>query len=258
MVTCVGADAWTRLNADAEALTGEALQALSPMVILAPHPDDETLGCGGLLATAAAEGLQPRVVYLTDGSASHRKSALWPSSRLAETRRGEALAALSVLGVEAGRTLFLNWPDSAPHRPGEDAYESTFCQLSTWLDGFDAKSLWAPRRGEAHCDHAAATDLADDLAAHRPRRLRRLDYMVWGWADDGVAARRLGEKVWRLPCAELALRRRLALACHRTQTSDLIADAEEAFLIPPDLAALTDRPAEIFIERPPRPPEKRS
>jgi hypothetical protein len=56
----------------------------------------------------------------------------------------------------------------------------------------------------------------------------------------------------------LALRRRLALACHRTQTSDLIADAEEAFLIPPDLAALTDRNAEIFIERPPRSPEKRS
>jgi LmbE family N-acetylglucosaminyl deacetylase len=253
MVIAVGEDAWTRLNADAEALTGEVLRALSPMVILAPHPDDETLGCGGLLATAAAQGLEPRVVYLTDGSASHRKSASWPASRLAEARRAEALAALSVLGVEAGRTLFLDWPDAAPHPPGDDAYLSTFNQLSTWLDGFDPKSLWAPRRGETHCDHAAATNLADDLAARGSRQLRRLDYMVWGWADGGVAAQRSGERVWRLPCATLASQRRRALACHRTQTSNLIEDAQEAFLIPPDLAALTDRPAEIFIERPLRP-----
>jgi LmbE family N-acetylglucosaminyl deacetylase len=250
MVTAVGAAAWSKLNADADGLTGEELRALSPMVVLAPHPDDETLGCGGLLATAAAQGLEPRVVYLTDGSASHRQSALWPPSRLAQARRAEALAALSVLGVQAARTLFLDWPDAAPHCRDEGEYGATLDRLSAWLDAFGPKSLWAPRAGETHCDHAAATDLADDLATRRPVGLRRLDYMVWGWADDAVAARRRGERVWRLPCADLALRRRRALACHRTQTTDLIADSQEAFLIPPDLAALTDRSAEIFIERP--------
>jgi LmbE family N-acetylglucosaminyl deacetylase len=258
MVTAVGAAAWTTLDAAADMLTSEELRALSPIVILAPHPDDETLGCGGLLATAAALGLEPRVVYLTDGSASHRNSALWPPSRLAKTRRAEGLAALSVLGVYAERTLFLDWPDAAPHRRGEGEYAATLDRLSAWLDAFGPKSLWAPRAGEPHCDHAAATDLADDLADHRPGDLRRLDYMVWGWADDAVAVRRRGERVWRLPCADWALQRRRALACHRSQTTDLITDARDAFLIPHDLAALTDRPVEIFIEPPRRTPEQRS
>ena len=77
-----------------------------------------------------------------------------------------------------------------------------------------------------------------------------MDYMVWGWADDAVVKPRRGEQVWSLPCAAFTPQRARALACHRTQTSDLITDAEEAFLIPPDLAALVHRPTEIFIERP--------
>ena len=249
MVTAIGEAAWARLDAGATGLSGDDLQALSPMVILAPHPDDETLGCGGLLAAAASRGLQPRVVYLTDGSASHRNAAGWSPSRLARVRRSEALAALSVLGVDAGQTLFMDWPDAAPHRPGDDQYVASFDQLSVWLDTFGPKSLWAPRAGESHCDHAAARDLAGDLARRRPG-LRQIDYMVWGWADDTVAACRGNERVWRLPCAAFADQRRRALACHRTQTTPLIAGAEDAFLIPDDLAALTERSAEIFIERP--------
>jgi LmbE family N-acetylglucosaminyl deacetylase len=233
----------------AEGLTDEQLRALSPMVILAPHPDDETLGCGGLLATATARGLRPRVIYLTDGSASHRNAVQWPPARLAQVRRAEALAALDVLGVGADDVLFMDWPDAAPHRPGGPDYEAAVGRLSIWLDAFDPKSLWAPRAGESHCDHAAASALADDLARRRGGALRRLDYMVWGWGDDAVASRRRGEQVWRLACADVAPQRRVALACHRTQTTDLIADAEEAFSIPAELAALTDRPAEIFIER---------
>ena len=248
MVTAIGHAAWARLEAGAIGLTGEDLRALSPMVILAPHPDDETLGCGGLLAATAARGLRPRVVYLTDGSASHRNAAGWPPSRLARVRRREALAALSVLGVGAGQTLFMDWPDAAPHQPGDEAYTASFARLSEWLHTFSPNSLWAPRAGESHCDHAAARALADDLSRRWPG-LRQLDYMVWGWADDAVAARRANERVWRLPCAAFADQRRRALACHRTQTTDLIDDAEDAFLIPDDLAALTDRPAEIFFER---------
>ncbi|HEX2943304.1 MAG TPA: PIG-L family deacetylase, partial [Rhodopila sp.] len=43
-------------------------------LILAPHPDDESLGCGGLIATAVAAGRAPLVVILTDGAGSHPNS----------------------------------------------------------------------------------------------------------------------------------------------------------------------------------------
>ena len=249
MVTAIGEAAWIRLNAASKALTDESLEALSPMVILAPHPDDETLGCGGLLSVAAAQGLKPKVVYLTDGSASHRDSAQWPPCRLAKTRRSEALAALAVLGVEARDAMFLDWPDAEPFQPGSQTYVATLDRLSIWFDSFDPKSLWAPRRGEGHCDHEAACILADDMALRRPEGFRRMDYMVWGWAETAVADARCGEQIWRLPCAASTGQRRRALECHRTQTTALIPDAGEAFLIPEDLAALVDRPAEIFFER---------
>ncbi len=250
MVTAVGAGAWAGLNKRSQKLTAEELRTLSPMVILAPHQDDETLGCGGLLAVAAGEGLRPRVIFLTDGSASHRNSPLWPPDRLARTRRSEALAALAVLGVEPQQVIFMDWPDAAPLSPTTADYEFDLKRLSAWCDTFSPNSIWAPRRGESHCDHEAASGVADALALRRPNGLRRLDYMVWGWKDEAVAVARDRERVWRLDCAAFAPLRQRALACHRTQTTDLIFDAEEAFLIPQELAALTSRPTEIFIERP--------
>jgi LmbE family N-acetylglucosaminyl deacetylase len=248
MVTAIGQAAFTNLCAASTLLEKKDLRALSPMVILAPHADDETLGCGGLLSIASAEGLQPRVVYLTDGSASHRNSALWSPSRLTQTRQEEALAALAVLGVEAHHACFMNWPDSAPFDLGTPEYQAACERLSAWFKTFNPRSLWAPRRGEGHCDHEAANALADDLC--RRAGLRRMDYMVWGWADDAVATAHEGERVWRLHCGSFAEQRRHALACHRTQMTHLISDAEDAFIIPDDLAALVDRPAEIFLERP--------
>ena len=159
MVTAIGEAAWTKLKIMAETLTVPVLNALSPMVIVAPHADDETLGCGGLLSVAAAQGLEPRVVYLTDGSASHRNSVEWPPARLARTRRAEALAALAVLGVDARQVMFMDWPDAAPHPIGGSAHAAALDGLSAWFDTFHPKSIWAPRHGESHCDHEAVARL---------------------------------------------------------------------------------------------------
>src|SRR5262245_24685447 len=46
----------------------------SPVLVLAPHPDDESLGCGGLIAACQAQGHPVHVLVLTDGAGSHRRS----------------------------------------------------------------------------------------------------------------------------------------------------------------------------------------
>lgn len=251
MVAPVGEAAWSTLSARARTLDAAALAALSPMVVLAPHPDDETLGCGGLLATASDLGLEPRVAFLTDGSASHRDSPSWPRARLVQTREAEALAALAALGVGPDQALFLGWPDSAPHPEGGPAHAATLDALCAWTAGFAARSLWAPWPGEAHCDHEAASRLADALARRLRPSPRRFDYMVWGWASEALTRAAEDSAVWALPCAAQIDRRRRALRQHRTQAPGLITDAAWAFLIPPELQALTDRPTEIFLEREP-------
>src|ERR1700759_4483419 len=70
-------------------------------VILAPHPDDESLGCGGLIATCAAAGRPPLVVILTDGAGSHPHSRMFPPDRLRACRAREVRTAVGMLGLEA-------------------------------------------------------------------------------------------------------------------------------------------------------------
>jgi LmbE family N-acetylglucosaminyl deacetylase len=245
MVRAVGHRTWTALRKQARRLDEARLRALSPMLIVAPHQDDETLGCGGLIATASALGLRPRVAYLTDGAASHEGSRAWPPQRLAERRRREAIAALDILGVDETDILFLDWADAAPLAAGDEAYVRSLDGLARWAAAFAPRSLWSTWRGEAHCDHAAAAALADDLLRRLPGPPARMEYLVWGWQEARLAAE--AGRAWGLDCRQTIAARQQALACHQTQTTGLIDDAPGAFRIPPRLAALTGRPTEIFL-----------
>lgn len=249
MVKALGEPAWAALVNQAFTLDEQVLEGLSPLLILAPHPDDETLGCGGLIATATKLGLRPRVAYLTDGEGSHTGSPSWPPERIAERRRQEALNALYILGVPQDDVLFLGWPDAAPHPRGRDDYATSLRSLTAWADAFSAWSVWAPWRAEQHCDHVAANVLAADLVAGLNRDVVSMEYLVWGWADPDLAHRHGAEGVWGLMCVDEIERRRQALSCHQTQMLEIIEDATRTFRIPPELAALAERPVEIFLKR---------
>ena len=86
-------------------------QILAPggVLVLAPHPDDESLGCGGLIAAALAAGRRLGVVFLSDGAASHPGH---PAAALRAMREAEARAALTRLGAPDGAARFLGLPDS--------------------------------------------------------------------------------------------------------------------------------------------------
>jgi LmbE family N-acetylglucosaminyl deacetylase len=248
VVTAIGQPAWERLARSARPVDEARLRALSPMLILSPHPDDETLGCGGIIAAAADLGLRPRVAYLTDGSASHPGSAAWPRARLARIREREALGALAVLGVPRADVLFLRWRDAAPFAPGSAGYARTLKRLSTWASSFAPRSVWSPWAGEAHCDHAAANGIARDLETSLEPRPLFMTYLVWGWARRDLADHHGAARVWRLACGGTVPRRIHALSRHRTQMASGTGDAPRGFRIPPKLAALARRPSEIHLE----------
>ncbi|MGI4797018.1 MAG: PIG-L deacetylase family protein, partial [Janthinobacterium lividum] len=148
-------------------------------LILAPHADDESLGCGGLLAQAATAGLQPGVLVLTDGAGSHPGSVRYPPARLRAVREAEARAAVAILGVE--RIGFLGLTDTAAPVAGagfEAAVERILAAAREW----DCRVLLAPWRHDPHCDHEAAHLMASAAAVRAG--LGHLAYPVWGWTLD--------------------------------------------------------------------------
>jgi LmbE family N-acetylglucosaminyl deacetylase len=81
-----------------------------PFIVVAPHPDDESLACGGLIADACRQGLPGKVVIVSDGAGSHPNSKAYPPDRLMALRKEEAKRAGSELGLKPEDMLFLNLP----------------------------------------------------------------------------------------------------------------------------------------------------
>ncbi|MEA2484472.1 MAG: hypothetical protein QOC55_2419, partial [Thermoleophilaceae bacterium] len=90
--------------------TGALVGDPRPLLVVAPHPDDETIGCAVLMARRADAGLPVTVVVVSDGETSHR-SALLPPDELAARRREESRTACGLLGV--GDVRFLGFGEQA-------------------------------------------------------------------------------------------------------------------------------------------------
>lgn len=90
-------------------LASEDSNLLLSSIVFSPHPDDETLGCGGTIALKKHLGIHVKVVFMTDGRKSH--SHLMKEEKLAELRKREALRASSVLGLTENDVLFLGFYD---------------------------------------------------------------------------------------------------------------------------------------------------
>jgi LmbE family N-acetylglucosaminyl deacetylase len=255
----LGAGEWLRTAerelpsiTDVEPLLGQEGSAL----VLAPHPDDESLGCGGLLAACAAAGRPARVLVISDGTGSHPGSRAWPPERLAALRQEETRAAIASLGLDPGRDLgFLGLRDTAVPTEGpgfEDAVRAV-----VEFAGRGPVSLFATWRHDPHRDHVATFAIATAAAGAMSAGTRLHAYPVWGMAYAHPIPGFPLPPEPRLPVPPRGVRlnikpyleaKRQAVAAHRSQTSALINDAPGGFRLPPEALALAFRPQELFLE----------
>lgn len=143
------------------------------LVVVSPHPDDEVLGCGGVMQAALAQGCAVQVVSVTDGEACYPDHAQWPAARLRVARRRELTVAMRALGMDASHVTSLGLPDGAVagHETDLAAY------LGARLKPGDV--VLAPWVRDAHPDHEAAGRAA--CAAALSCGVRALQYPVWAW-----------------------------------------------------------------------------
>lgn len=119
------------------------------ILVFAPHPDDDILGCGGSMAWHVHHGEQVKIVYLTSGESG---SVDISKTALGELRESEARAAASVLGVE--ETQFLRWPD------GYLAVERDYLQILTSLIRAERPNrVYLPHSQDAVSDHLVTHQL---------------------------------------------------------------------------------------------------
>ena len=219
----------------------------SPIVVFAPHPDDETLGCGGLMTACTAAGVGVDVVLLTDGDASHPGSRDYPPAALARLRVGETTAALRVLGVSSDRLHRMGWPDAqAP--TGGAAFFRAVDQLAGHVRHAGARTLFAAWGSDPHCDHAAGEAIA--AAAAATTGARHLAYPVWGWTLPDAACVTAGPAL-RLNIETHLWAKRRAVACHHSQHGRVVTDADNAFVLPRALLRACLTPTESFFQQDP-------
>lgn len=218
------------------------------MLVVAPHPDDDVIGCGGTLHGLARAGIQPTVLYVTDGRASHPHSLRFPPPRLTLLREDEARAALIELGVST-RPIFLRVQDGALATLAPARREWVVQQIHGAICNLKIDTILGPWPHDPHSDHIAtarAIRMALRLIERPPRSVH---YAVW-------TAIRGGEKRFRMLNSQNAFEvgldadavnaKRRALLQHRSQTSALIDDDPQGFRIDETLIDEWLRPTEAF------------
>lgn len=100
--------------------------SLAKTLVVAPHPDDEVFGCGGLAALACSQGAEVWVVFLTRGEGSHRGCCSIAPGEIAKARQALAVKAAASLGVPATNLRWLGLEDGRiPQGATEDGHELT-------------------------------------------------------------------------------------------------------------------------------------
>jgi LmbE family N-acetylglucosaminyl deacetylase len=190
-------------------------------LVLAPHPDDETLGCGATIMRKRAAGTCVQVVIATDGRYWPPFSKVSPEA-LVEIREKEARQAASILGLSQANIAFLRFED------GRLADQRTLLRdrLADIIDQMKPDEIFVPSIIDAHSDHRVLAELGRELAqAGRDRFPRLFEYPIWFWDRRILSIRHLLElRVRTVQIAQFRMRKREAVAAYRSQVTNSIGE----------------------------------
>lgn len=200
------------------------------LLVVAPHPDDAELFCGGLLALAASRGQRAAILDLTAGELATRGSL--------DRRAAETQAARAALGLHGRENL--GFPDGgiAPHDPQQ--VEHLAHALRRWRPTI----LVGPWRHDRHPDHEATHQLLrraafvaglakvmPSVSPHVPRAL------LW------YPTRHLAEPSFVVDISAVVEQKRAAIACYASQVGEDAAAAPTLLASAGSLPALAARDA---------------
>lgn len=137
-------------------------------MVVAPHPDDETLGCGGIIIKKVKEGYEVTIIIMTDG-----RNALTggfgiyhdPSpEQMKKLRRAETLKALKVLGVQERNVCWLDFEDGKLANNKKEA-AARLCKI---MESLQPLEVYFPNNNDYHVDHRTTNKIVEDFLRKSP------------------------------------------------------------------------------------------
>jgi LmbE family N-acetylglucosaminyl deacetylase len=210
-------------------------------VVFSPHPDDESLGCGGTILRKKQAGAVVTLVHVSDGGAS---TTLIPRQELTAMRRRESVNAAGVLGVDG--IDFLDFPDGHlwDHIPAATE------RVNEILSRDSPEEVFVPYCREPMkqaADHVAVTQIVLAALRRQKRLVTVWEYPVWFWLHwpwvgfaqtppirpkhilknsllAGFGVRAFLDLKYQVDITSMVEQKRAAIAQHRSQTEKLVDD----------------------------------
>ena len=133
-------------------MTVHELPPAKKVLILAPHPDDEALGCGGAIALYSSKGAEVHLIVVSSGENILMKFA--GDIDIAKARERETLEASKVLGIK--NVYFLRFPDGQLLLHNDKIREN----LQTLISDIQPDIIFAPSPLDYHDDHRTLSQIA--------------------------------------------------------------------------------------------------
>jgi LmbE family N-acetylglucosaminyl deacetylase len=220
------------------------------VLVVAPHPDDETLGCGGAISLLRRKGYDVRVLVISDGTLSHPNSRKYPAHALQSIRARETQMALRILGVNKSAITFLGLKDGSIPTLTAANFPNAKALCQNYLRAARPDTIFLPWRFDPHPDHRATWQLLKAAMLGLGLTPQMLEYPIWDW--DRQQQKKVPDldriSGWRLDISAAVDRKLQAIGAYRSQLGLLIDDDPNGFCLTPELLTNFTRPWEVYFE----------
>lgn len=218
------------------------------VVVVATHPHDRTLSCGGAIALMQAGGYDVRVLVVSDGTRSHPNSRQYPPLALQSLRERETIASMRVLGVSRSAVTFLGIKDGAvpafgaPHFPRI----KSICQM--YFQQFVPDTIFLPWREDPDTDRRATWQIIKAAILGMGISPQTIECPLGDGRDLQLVSNSTQLSGWRLDIREMLDRKLQAIEAHRSQLGKVIDDDPASYCLSADKLVNFVRPWEIYLE----------
>lgn len=219
-------------------------------LIVAPHPDDETLGCGGTVALMRKNGIPVHFLFVSDGSMSHPNSKKYPAEKLTKVREKEAKTAVLSLGGEVDHIEFLRLKDTMVPHENDNLFEETVGKIVNIMDDLQPQTVFVPWQKDPHRDHQATWKIMSEAVSRSKIKPRFIEYPIWLWELGSPEDMEFLDRMekFTVNIEDTLEMKNKALAAHTSQVTHMIDDDPDGFMLTPEVIAHFDISRELFFE----------